>query len=672
MKYNTALRLGLPARSALPLAFAGSYFLLSQVLRIFLALAFPPPSQIPVSDWVRTFAVGLHFDLAIASILFLPLMLWTGLVSTAKWQAAWHRVLLTVVCVLGWFVLTFMLVAEGFFFEEFQSRYNTVAIDYLIYPHEVFVNIWETYPVPAVIVVVLLIAAGIVRFGWKFTKGLESDRLPQPARGFVALWAVVAIVAGFSIRIDEARFSRERTVNEMASNTFVSALTAAFTRNLDYAHFYPTMDRTEAYARARKIVATPDAVFTGPADSLQRQIGGNAQAPKLNLVLLLEESLGSEFWGSLGRKEPSLMPQMDNIATNKALLFDNIYADGNRTIRGYEGVFSSFPPLPGDSIVARDRSDNVETIARVLARDGYDTTFVYAGRGVFDGTGPFTKANGWSNFVEMKDFKNPAFTTVWGVCNEDLYDRLLEECRERHKKGLPFFMTSMSVSNHKPFTYPTGRIPENPAEKRRDFVVKYSDYALARFFQMAEKEAFWTNTIFAVVADHGARVYGSQTVPIHSYEIPVVVVGPAVASKPKRISTLGCQLDVAPTLLGLIGRPYESTFFGHDLLKWPEQKGLCLLNHNRSIGIFSEDHLVTFSLNKKLEYFSGNPKVAQMQRAQKPDAAHEELAKDATALYQVADDLYMNRRYRIMTTPDPKITEHLPAKEAATVAPGQK
>lgn len=656
----------------MPLAFAGSYFLLSQALRLFLALVFPPPVSISFTEWLRVFLVGVHFDLVIALILFIPLMLWTSLVSTEKWQAMWHRGLLTVLSIIGWFVLTFMLIAEGFFFEEFQSRYNTVAIDYLIYPHEVFVNIWETYPVPAVVVGVLVIATLIVRTGWVLTKRLEADRLPVRAPKLAWVWLLVAVVGGFTIRIEEARFSRERTVNEMANNTFVSVLTAAFTRNLDYPHFYPTMDRDEAYARARKLVATPDSKFTGPPDSLQRQIGGDANAPKRNLVLLLEESLGSEFWGCLGRKEPSLTPLMDNIATNQALLFDNIYADGNRTIRGYEGVFSSFPPLPGDSIVARDRSDNVETIARVLGRDGYDTTFVYAGRGVFDGTGPFTKANGWSNFVELKDFKNPVFTTVWGVCNEDLYDRLLEECRDRHKRGLPFFMTSMSVSNHKPFTYPTGRIPDNPNEKRRDFVVKYSDYALNRFFQMAQKEAFWTNTIFAVVADHGARVYGSQTIPIHSYEIPMVVVGPTVVSQPKRISTLGCQLDVAPTLIGLIGRPYESSFFGHDLLKWPDRKGLCLLNHNRSVGIYSDDRLVTFSLNKKIEYFSGNPKQTTMQRVMQPDARHEELVKDATALYQVADELYMNRRYRILPPTEQGVTAHQPDKESVAVGEKRK
>ena len=283
-----------------------------------------------------------------------------------------------------------------------------------------------------------------------------------------------------------------------------------------------------------------------------------------------------------------------------------------------------------------------------MARDGYDTTFIYAGRGLFDGTGPFVKANGWSNFVELKDFKAPVFTTVWGVCNEDLYDRVLVECRERTQRGLPFFVTSMSVSNHRPYTYPPGRIAENPLAKTRQNVVKYSDFALNRFFEMARKEPFWTNTIFAVVADHGARVYGSQTIPIRSYEIPMVLFGPAVSPQPRRISTPGCQLDIAPTRMGLIGRPYESSFFGHDLLKWPNLPSRALLNHNRSIGIYETNHLVALNLNKQIEYFAGDPRTGQMRRTTEPDEAHFKLRDDATALFQVADDLYMNRRYRVV------------------------
>jgi phosphoglycerol transferase MdoB-like AlkP superfamily enzyme len=124
--------------------------------------------------------------------------------------------------------------------------------------------------------------------------------------------------------------------------------------------------------------------------------------------------------------------------------------------------------------------------------------------------------NGYDRFIEQKHFTKPTFTTGWGVCDEDLFERARIEFRELAKTGQPFFATILSVSNHKPYTYPTGRIPEDPAKKRRPHAVRYADYALGKFFREAKQEPFWTNTIFAVVADHGARVYGQQSIPINS------------------------------------------------------------------------------------------------------------------------------------------------------------
>ena len=230
----------------------------------------------------------------------------------------------------------------------------------------------------------------------------------------------------------------------------------------------------------------------------------------------------------------TLTPEMDKLANEEGMLFTNIYACGNRTVRGMEGVLSSFPPLPGDSIVKRDRSDNVETIARVLKRDGYSTEFIYGGRGVFDGMRSYAVRNGYDRFIEQKHFAHPTFTTAWGVCDEDLMIRAVDECRALAQAGKPFFATVLSVSNHKPYTYPKGRIPEDPDQHYRKNAVKYSDFALGEFFRRARKELFWTNTIFAVVADHGARVYGKQSIPIHSYEIPVLITGPAVVPAPAR------------------------------------------------------------------------------------------------------------------------------------------
>ncbi len=177
--------------------------------------------------------------------------------------------------------------------------------------------------------------------------------------------------------------------------------------------------------------------------------------------------------------------------------------------------------------------------------------------------------------------------------------------------------------------------------------MKYSDYSLGRFFDAAKKEAFWTNTIFAVIADHGARVYGKQSIPIHSYEIPLVILGPAAVSSPVRNGQLGCSLDVAPTLLGLLGRPYPSMFFGRDLLKMKPEDGRVFLNHNRDIGMLAHDKLIVLGLMQSVEFYEGDPKRVDMTLLQNPADADRELEKDAIAIYQVADELYTQQRYHI-------------------------
>ena len=618
------------------------------LLRLTLAFRFPPDASVKWIDYVRCVAVGTFRDLLVSIIFTLPLLL-GGMVFLRRWRGPWQRWFFTGIYFFAWTAFFFLLVAEYYFFEEFKSRFNTVAIDYLLYPHEVFVNIWEAYPV---IPVLAGCFAGALVVILSFRQLLTTVYATPPHRrivlGYLSIALMLVILLMSSLRFVPARFSHERLINELSNNGVISVTTAAWSHNLDYAAFFPVMPRAEAFARARQLLSSPGEEYIGPQDSLTRRVAGDFSRPRLNVVIFLEESLGSEFWGALGRRR-TLTPELDHLST-EGLLFENIYATGNRTVRGFEGVLSSFPPLPGDSIVKRDHSENVETIARVLQRDGYRTLFVYGGRGAFDHMRSFTSRNGYERFIEQKDFSDPSFITAWGICNEDVYLRVLQECRELDRKGEPFLVTTLSVSNHKPYTYPAGRIAEDPREHHRSHAVKYTDWALGQFFAAAKEERFWTNTVFVVVADHGARVYGSQSIPIHSYEIPFLVLGPVVVKTPARLPQLGSQIDVAPTILGLVGRPYETTFFGHDLLKTSADHDRVLVNHNRDIGIAVRDHLVVMSLNRKMEYYHGDPKAGTLIPAAGPDAIDRELAKDATALFQTADDLYMHRNYRIQET----------------------
>jgi phosphoglycerol transferase MdoB-like AlkP superfamily enzyme len=630
--------------------FAGFWFLSTLAgwlaLRLVL-LALFAPRPLGLSKLLLVLGSGLQRDLMAGAVLLIPWLVILLIIPASGLRSQLARGAFWTVCFIAWFANIFLLFVEYYFFEEFKSRYNTVAVDYLMFPQEVFVNIWESYHVGLVLLICLVLTAAWFWLARRWFAGLWQRPYAARFRWVHLLGALLlagALIPLTSLRA--AHIGEDRTLNEIANNGALSFVAAFWTRNLDYKAFYRTLPPEEAYARTRRLLSAPGAKLAADALSTRRQIAGDPGKPRLNVVLFLEESLGSEFWGCLGRSK-TLTPEMDRLATEEGLLFTNLYASGNRTVRGFEGVLSSFPPLPGDSIVKRDLSDNVETIARVLKRDGYATLFLYGGRGLFDGMRSFAMRNGYDRFVEQKHFARPTFTTIWGVCDEDLFDRARAECRDLNAAGKPFLATILSVSNHKPFTYPKGRIPENPDAQKRENAVKYSDYCLGKFFREARREAFWTNTVFVVVADHGARVYGKQSIPIHSYEIPLVIAGPAVVKTPGRVAQLGGSLDVAPTVLGLLGRPYESLFFGRDLLQQPNVQGRAVLNHNRDIGMLAQDRMAVLGLLKTLEFYQGDPKKTEMSPLKEPSAADLELARDTMALFQVADELYMHRQYRI-------------------------
>ncbi len=696
-------------RLRFPFFIAAACFVSWTLLRVVLWFHFKP-ADASLGDGFKAFAAGLHVDAAMS--LFAPVVLigFSAFITTLVFVVLWPLklavpafrniplwyILFRIAVTTGFMIGVFLLISEWYFFDEFQSRFNTVAIDYLLYTHEVFTNIWESYPVPAIVAACGLGGGALSWVAFRRFSPVWRDTSLAGKAAVVFGWAAAATLAFISVRPAETSFSIQREVNEIANNGWASAIRAAWSRDLEFEPFYVSMLRDEAFRRARVLLAEPGGEFTGPEvpdapkpdaegrvdeaanaawldaarRSLTRRIPGDPEKPRRNVCILLEESLGSEFWGSLGRVDKqgnphTLTPEMDKLAGEEGMLFTKILADGNRTIRGFEGVFSSFPPLPGDSILARDKTGRVETIARVLKRDGYQSLFLYGGRGSFDHIASYTLPNGWDRLVQQKMlpswvpawlgggkpaadeevFEDPVHTTAWGVSDEDLFHRGIKEMRKLHDTGKPFFVSFMTVSNHKPYSYPKGRIPEDPDARKREHAVKYADWALGDFFRLAKEEPFWRDTIFIVVGDHGARVYGSQTIPLQSYRVPFLVVGPCVVGKASRVDVPGCQLDVAPTILGLLGRPYTSLFFGHDLLKpGAEARNKSLMHHNRSIAIYRENRQVVYGLNKTLEYWQGDPEGGKMMKVGRDDI-FDVLQKDGTALFVCADQLYVNYRY---------------------------
>jgi phosphoglycerol transferase MdoB-like AlkP superfamily enzyme len=310
--------------------------------------------------------------------------------------------------------------------------------------------------------------------------------------------------------------------------------------------------------------------------TLHRQEPAIARDKPLNLVIVLQESLGATFVESLGGLP--VTPELEKLK-GEGWWFEQLYATGTRSVRGIEAVVAGYAPTPARSVVKLSLAQhNFYTLAAGLGRQGYHTEFVYGGEAHFDNMRAFFTGNGFQNIVDRKQMK-PHFVGSWGASDEDLFDKALERLTMLHAANKPFFSLIFTSSNHEPFEFPDGKIAlRDPTKQTVNNAVKYADFALGKFIAQAKRQDYWKDTVFLIVADHDNRVYGNSLVPIKKFHIPGLILGADIA--PKRIATMASQIDLAPTLLSLIGVASEHPMIGRDLARDSATPGRALIQFN--------------------------------------------------------------------------------------------
>ncbi|MDX9709229.1 MAG: sulfatase-like hydrolase/transferase [Trichloromonas sp.] len=484
--------------------------------RLVLWWCFGRPAAVAVTQLPLILSAALVNDGVQLLYLLAPFSLYRWLLPARFFNHPRHRRWLGAVFFLMIFGMLYLSVAEYFFFDEFDSRFNLVAVDYLIYPHEVLVNIWDSYPVARVILAALLLAALLFRLSWpRFAGGLGDLRFRERGQAFVAHLLLVAVAAaGFST--DTLALSANRVSNELGANGIGSLFKAFLTNDLDYTRNYRTIEDGQAFALARDhLLAAGGAPAGADPRDLNRSFAANpAGLGKMNVVVIVEESLGAGFVGAYGDQR-RLTPNFDRLAKS-GLLFDNAFAAGTRTVRGLEAIATSLPPIPSESIIKRPGSEGIANWGRVMSASGYRASFLYGGYGYFDNMNHFFAGNGFA-VSDRSGIVDPAFANIWGVCDEDLFRHALTYFDREHQRGQPFFSIVMTASNHKPFTFPAGIAGIPPEGGGRAAGVRYADHALGRLFAEAPSHAWYANTLFVVVADHDARVYGRAQIPVEHY-----------------------------------------------------------------------------------------------------------------------------------------------------------
>ena len=538
-------------------------------------------------------------------------------------------------------------ISEFFFWNEFGVRYNFIAVDYLIYTNTVIGNIMESYPVVPLFIGIGLLTTLFTYFIVIHTKPFLSN-LPSfsdKIKGLIT-YVVLFIISVLVIPVlAEQEKSTNLFTNELQADGLYKFYVAFMTNELDYDKFYKTLPDSKAFAILKNQL---------PGISNQttlRTIKSDSAAIRKNVVLITIESYSAEYLKEFAN-EKRLTPFLDSIA-KESLQFTNLYAVGNRTVRGLEAVTLCLPPSAAESVVKRTDNKEKFSTGSIFKQKGYTVKYMYGGDAYFDNMGDFFGGNGY-DIIDKKSFASEeiSFSNIWGVCDEDMYTKAIKVMNSEAKKKKPFFNHIMTVSNHRPFTYPEGKIDISPKIKSRDGGVKYTDYALKQFFAMASKQSWFKNTVFVILADHCASSSGKTELPMDKYHIPAMIYAPGFISA-KEDTILMSQIDIMPTLFGLLNFSYQSKFYGQDVFS-PEYKPRAFIATYQDLGLIKDNVLTIISPVKKVKQFQlislPNPKLKRgfnLFYEEKPmKKMREDLVNETISYYQTSAYLLKNKKYQ--------------------------
>ncbi len=596
------------------------------------------------SPWL-SFLYGLRMDTITASaLLVIPLLL---LSMTPKAMQRLVALFLKYYFLIIFATLIYIEVATYPFIAQYDVRPNYLFVEYLEYPKEVFSMILSQYK-PQLFTALFLILAFITLY-LRFYHDRVQAILQEPLSRRALLFFPFAILLFLGIRsslghrpanISDALYSSNRMINEITKNSPHTILYAIYTNAKNGGNKrvkrYGKMEVSEAISRVehRLNIHSEDPKF--PLRRLEKSHFKTAH-PK-NLIIFVQESLGYQFVEAVGG-EAGITPHLNQLA-KEGLLFRDAYSNGTRSIRGLAGLVAGNFSIPGKGVLKRNRSQkDYFTIAKLLKPYGYYSSFIYGGESRFDNMKGWFLGNGFDEIIDEPKFKNPTFTGTWGVCDEEVIIRANEEFKKLYTKGQKFASVIFSTSNHSPFDFPKNKIQLIKGEKRESVknAIKYADYAIGKFIELAKKEPYYKESVIVIVADHNVRVYGDDVVPVDMFQIPALILGGDI--EPKVYTKLATQPDILATALDLVGLDFHYPIMGHSLFSEKKQN-ITFMQFNDYYALRHNNDIAVLRPDKEPETFSYHDKHLHKSKHNR------ELEKDALGFIVLLNYLYQEKRYR--------------------------
>ena len=535
----------------------------------------------PEASVFGAFIRGVWFDNVIGCYILLVPLVVAGVAAVVgrghrlvyRFTAWWFSIL---------YALAFMASAANTpYFAYFFKNINSSIFLWFGYTATTAGMLFEEKSYWLYILLYFLLAGGFAWTVFKLTNIFRKRIEKQPAdslnvrciAGRSIVWVLAVLLCLFGIRgrrgynpikVSEAYYCDDSFLNQLGINPSFNLLTSVLDDLRKENRELHLMPYAEAISYARASLG-----IQGKADSnyvLRRRVVSAISPRRHNVVVILMESMSASLLKTFGQSD-ELTPTLDSLY-RCSLAFTNCYSAGIHTNHGLTASLYSFPALMFRNLMKGTVTPHREGIPTVLRREGYHNMFFMTHEAQYDNMKAFFSTNGYDDIYSQENYPRDSVVNSFGVGDHFEMDFALGKINAAARRHNPFLATILTISNHPPYKVPTWfHARSKEAEKQ---IVEYADWSIGQFLKAARREPWYRNTVFVIYADHGKMVGKADgELPVSYNHIPLLIFGPDV--KPQLYDGLAQQVDIVPTVLGLLGLSYDYDGFGVDLLKTRRQ-----------------------------------------------------------------------------------------------------
>jgi phosphoglycerol transferase MdoB-like AlkP superfamily enzyme len=638
------------------------YLFIFTVFRVATVIFFKP-KDIRFMELFPSFWLGLKYDLRWISLILFPLTFMSIFKKLSPFYSEATKRFWTVYLALLSLLVLFFYGADFGQFSYINARLNADALIFAEDPRESLQMVWQSYPI---VWILIALVAVVLRMVWMFSRthvGVQEKNTHVHKFSYKRRWHLIALVLlswfmyGF-LTVRPLDFFRAFRLNDaFKSNLALNPLQNFFTtlqfRDPVYEtrakEFYPTM---ESFLNLKSAEVKSNGYLR------VKQSGSHALESQPNIVLVICESF-SMYKSSMSGNPLNCTPYFNSIS-QKGIFFDRCFSPTFGTARGVFATLTGVPDVQLSTFATRNES-TVNQRSIINDFDGYEKMYFIGGRSQFNNFSGLVNNIKGVNIYEEGSFKSPKLN-VWGISDKNLF---LEANAIMAKQKKPFFSIIQTADNHRPYNIPEEDkdfvqkdIPEDTLKKygfesaKEYNAFAYTDYCFKKFMEAAAKESYFENSIFVFVGDHGVEGNAMAVYPkawteqrLADEHVPLLFYAPALLTPQKRNEVVS-QIDVLPTIAGMLFQPYRNSTLGRDLLDTAKKDNAAFIIYHAPgwIGMVTDDYFYRKNIRIQKEELVpikfNSPDLSQRQQ----DSVKKKLSQLTTAFYETARWMLVNNK----------------------------